>query len=146
MRFVWMALLALVTPAAAAEVGPCEGLDSISFLIGQTKPYSQGKITIAHVDTDGEPVCCSEHLLIFIPSPEIGRQCFALSDKAAKDDGSARGFSTVAFDKISASYDQNKGLLLTVPYTLYNGGEKGPLRSTSVRVNLQGQGSVKIER
>jgi hypothetical protein len=146
MRFAWMVLLALGTPAAAAEVGPCDGLDHISYLVGQTRPYSQGKITIAHIDTDGEPVCCSEHLLIFIPSPEIGSQCFALSEKAARGDGSARGFSTVVFDKITASYDQNKGLLLTVPYTLYNGGEKGFPRSTSVRINLQGQGSVRIER
>jgi hypothetical protein len=146
MRFPAMVLLALATPAVAAEVGPCDGLDHISYLVGQTRPYSQGKITIAHVDTDGEPVCCSEHLLIFIPSPEIGSQCFAVSDQAAKGDGGARGFSTVGFDKITASYDQAKGLLLTVPYTLYNGGQKGPSRSTSVRINLQGQGSVKIER
>src|SRR5215813_12511477 len=90
MRFAWMVLLALATPVAAAEVGPCEGLDRISFLVGQTKSFSQGKITIAEVDTDGEPVCCSEHLLIFIPSREIGSQCFAVSEKAAKGDGSAR--------------------------------------------------------
>jgi hypothetical protein len=146
MRFACMVLLALGAPAAAAEIGSCEGLDSISFLVGQTKSYSQGKITIAEVDTDGEPVCCSEHLLIFIPAREIGSQCFAVSDKAAKGDGSARGFSTIAFNKITASYDQDKGLLLTVPYTLYNGGQKGPTRNTSVRINLQGEGSVKIER
>jgi hypothetical protein len=141
-----MVALALVTPAIGAEVGPCDNLDRISYLVGQTRSFSQGKITIAEVDTDGEPVCCSEHLLIFIPSREIGSQCFAVSDKAAKGDGGARGFSTVAFNKITASYDQDKGLLLTVPYTLYNGGEKGPTRNTSVRINLQGQGSVKIER
>jgi len=146
MRFAWIVLLALCASAAAAEVGPCEGLDRISYLVGRTRSFSQGKITIAHVDTDGEPVCCSEHLLIFIPSPDIGSRCFAVSEKPAKGDESARGFSTVAFNRITASYDRTKGLLLTVPYTLYNDGNKGIPRSTSVRIDLQGQGSVRIER
>jgi hypothetical protein len=83
MRYAWAVLLALGSVAKAAEVGPCNDLDRISHLVGQTKSYSEGKIKVAHVDTDGEPVCCSSHLLVFIPSPEIGSQCFAVSQKAA---------------------------------------------------------------
>jgi hypothetical protein len=67
-------LAVLGSAAEAAEVG-CKDLDR-SILVGQTKSYSGGKIKIAHVDTDGEPVCCSSHLLVFIPDPEIGSQCF----------------------------------------------------------------------
>jgi hypothetical protein len=84
MRYVWALLVVLGSAAEAAEVGACNDLDRISYLLGQTKSYSEGKIRIAHVDTDGEPVCCSSHLLVFIPSPEIGSQCFAVSQKAAK--------------------------------------------------------------
>ena len=146
MRYLWIVLLAIATPVGAAEVGPCNNLDRISYLVGQTKSYSQGKITIAAVDTDGEPVCCSAHLLILIPSPEIGSQCFAVSDRAATGDSSARGFNSVAFDRIKASYDPAKGLLLTVPYTLYNDGRTGRPGITDVRIDLRGQGSVKIER
>ena len=145
MRLALVVLLTLSTPVAAAEVGPCGNLDRISFLVGQTKSYSQGKITIANVDTDGEPVCCSSHLLILIPSPAIGSQCFAVSDKAAIGDSSARGFSAVEFDKITASYDPAKGLLLAVPYRLYNSGRNSSPESANIRINLRGQGSVRIE-
>jgi hypothetical protein len=146
MKFVGTALVLLGSAAHAAEVGPCNNLDRISFLVGQTKSYSAGKITIAHVDTDGEPVCCSSHLLVFIPSQEIGSQCFAISDKAAKGDGSPRGFSNVEFKKITASYDPDRGLLLHVPYTLYSGGGgPGKPGGTNVRVDLRGKGSVRIE-
>lgn len=145
MRLALVIVLALGTPVAAAEVGPCGDLDRISFLVGQTKSYSQGKITIANVDTDGEPVCCSSHLLILIPSPEIGSQCFAVSDNAASGGSSARGFNAVEFDKITASYEPAKGLLLTVPYRLYNAGGNNSAESANIRVNLKGQGSVRIE-
>jgi hypothetical protein len=148
MRYLWAVLVVLASVAHAAEVGPCNDLDRISYLVGQTKSYSEGKIRIAEVDTDGEPVCCSSHLLVFIPSPELGSQCFAVSQKAATNEsGSARGFSSIEFNKIKASYDQRRGLLLSVPYTLYNpDGGKGKPGSTDVRVDLSGKGSVKIER
>jgi hypothetical protein len=88
------------------------------------------------------------HLLVFIPSADIGSECFAVSQTAAtKDSGSPRGFSNIEFGKIKASYDQRRGLLLTVPYSLYNpDGGKGKPGTTDVRVDLSGKGSVKIER
>ena len=146
MRYAFGALVVLVSAATAAEVGPCNELDRISNLVGQTKSYSDGKIKIAHVDTDGEPVCCSSHLLVIIPAPDMGSQCFAVSQTAAKSDGSARGFSNIEFSRIKSSYNAKRGLLLDVPYTLYNEGRKGRPGSTKVRVNLTGDGSVTIER
>jgi hypothetical protein len=146
MRYVWLVLLILGSAARAAEVGPCNDLDRISFLVGQTRSYSEGKIRIAHVDTDGEPVCCSSHLLIFIPSKEIGSECFAVSQDAATGSGSARGFSNIEFARIKAAYDPQRGLLLNVPYTLYNDGKPGKPGVASVRVDLRDKGSVKIER
>lgn len=133
--------------ASAAEIGQCNGLDRVSFLVGQTRSFSGGKIKIAHIDTDGEPVCCSSHLVVIIPADPTGSQCFALSEKAATDaEGSPRGFSSIAFNKISAAYDSSRGLLLTVPYTLYNDGKPGRPGSAKVRVNLRADGAVAIER
>jgi hypothetical protein len=147
MRYVWAVLVVLGSAANAAEVGPCNDLDRISNLVGQPKWYSEGKIRIAHVDTDGEPVCCSSHLLVFIPSPEIGSQCFAVSQKAANGSESQRGFSSIEFNRIKASYDPQRGLLLNVPYTLYNPeGGRGKPGIAIVRVNLDDKGSVRIER
>lgn len=147
MRCACAVLIALGSVANAAEVGPCGELDRISLLVGQTKSYSEGKIRIAHIDTDGEPVCCSSHLLVFIPSKEIGSECFAVSHKAAKDSESPMGFSNIEFNRIKASYDSQRGLLLTVPYTLYNpNGGRGKPGTVTVRVNLADQGSVKVER
>src|SRR5215470_19724831 len=103
MRFWLVALFVAASAAEAAEVGPCDGLDRVSFLVGQTRSYAEGKIRIAHVDTDGEPVCCSSHLLVFIPSREIGSECFAVSQDAATGAGSARGFSNIEFTRIKAS-------------------------------------------
>ena len=140
-------LLVLRSVAEAAEVGPCNDLDRISNLVGQTKSYAGGKIMIALVDTDGEPVCCSSHLLVFIPDREIGRQCFALSQKAAKSSEGQRGFSSIEFNRIAASYDPHRGLLLTIPYRLY--GSDAPRRQPErvhLRVELRGKGSVTVEQ
>jgi hypothetical protein len=146
MNYFWVVLLLLGSAAGAAEVGPCNDLDRISMLVGQTRSYSQGKIRVAHVDTDGEPVCCSSHLLVIIPSPEIGSQCFAVSQKASKGSESQLGFSDVGFSRIKASNDPKRGLLLVVPYTLYNpNGGPGKPGSANVRVDLRDKGSVKIE-
>jgi hypothetical protein len=78
--------------------------------------------------------------------PEIGSQCFAVSQKAAKGSESPRGFNSIEFSRIKASYDPNRGLLLNVPYTLYNpDGGRGKAGSTNVRVTLGDKASVRIE-
>jgi hypothetical protein len=146
MRYLWAVLIILTSAAGAAEVGPCNDLDRISYLVDQTKSYSSGKITIAHVDTDGEPACCSEHLLVLIPSREIGSECFAISQKAATDSEGPKGFNSIEFKRIKTFYDPNRGLLLNVPYTLYNpDGRRGTPGRTNVRVDLRDKGSVRIE-
>src|SRR5216684_622046 len=146
MRYVWAFLVVVGSAAGAAEVGPCNDLDRISNLVVQTKSYSEGKVRIAHVDTDGEPVCCSSHLLVFIPGPDIGSQCFAVSQKAANGSESQLGFNNIEFNRIKASYDAQRGLLLNVPYTLYDPqGGQGKPGIANVRVNLGDKGSVRIE-
>jgi hypothetical protein len=135
MRYVWALLVVLRSAAEAAD------LDRISNLVGQTKSYSEGKIRIAHVNTDGEPVCCSSHLLVFIPNREIGSQCFALSQKAAEGSKGQLGFNSIEFNRIASSYDPHRGLLLNVPYTLYGpDGGRGKAGSVKLRVDLRARG------
>jgi hypothetical protein len=140
-------LVFLGSPVDGAEVGPCNDLDRISILVGQTKSYSRGKITIAQVDTDGEPVCCSSHLLVLIPNREIGRQCFALSQKAAKGSDGQVGFNRIEFNRITVSYDTQRGLLLNVPYRLSSpDGGRGRPGKVNLRVDLRDSRSVTVER
>jgi hypothetical protein len=148
MRNIWALPVIFSTTAGATDVGPCNDLDRISYLVDQTKSFSNGKIKIAHVDTDGEPVCCSEYLLIFIPSAEIGSQCFAVSQSASQDSTSPRGFHRIEFNRIKASYDPKRGLLLNVPYRLYDPdrGREGLPGRTNVRIKLRDKASVKIEQ
>ena len=109
MRYVVCWLVVLGSAAGAAEVGPCNDLDRISYLVGRTRSFSRDKVRIAHIDTDGEPVCCSSHLLVFIPGKEIGSQCFAVSQKAARGSEAQRGFSNIEFGRIKSSYDPDRG-------------------------------------
>lgn len=147
LRLVPVALLA--SPAAAAEVGPCGGLNRIDMLVGQVKSFAEGRIRVASIDTGGEAVCCAAHLLVFIPGSEPGvTQCFAVSDKAARGDPFARGFYSVDLPGATASYDPQRGLLLTVPYKLYDFQQAKPGRSATfrVRIDLRDDGAVKLER
>jgi len=107
--------------SAAAEVGPC-----------------------------GEPVCCSSHLLVLVPNIETGggTLCFAVSDEAGRDERTARGFANIDLGRIASSYDPQHGLLLTVPYTLYdlNAGRHGRSAVFRVRIDLRDADPVTIER
>ena len=145
-----LALAAALAGTAEAQVlQDCEVLDSITAVVEPweeaTRSYANGAIRVVHLDTDGEPVCCSSHLAIVAPTgePELPfRQCRLLSDA----DGFT-GFLDVRIAEIASSYDPAKGLLLTVPVDRYD-GEKGaradgpfPLR---VRIN-QATGAITLE-
>ena len=140
----------LASAAAAAEVGPCGELNRIDNLVGQVKTYSQGKIRVAHADTGGEPVCCSSHLLVLVPNIETGdgTLCFAVSDEAGRDERTARGFANIDLNRITSSYDPQHGLLLTVPYSLYDlkAGRPGRSAFFRVRIDLRDADPVTIER
>lgn len=148
LRAMAMGLLLVVGIGHAAEVGFCGELDRVSYLAGNPRTFGNGSIRVAAVDTDGEPVCCSNHLLVFIPEQGIGTQCFAISQRAATgQEGAARGFMSVDIAGIKGDYDANRGLLLKVPFRLYDedGSGKGSPGMTAVRINLKGGGSVTVE-
>lgn len=109
-----------------------------------TRTFANGKIRIAHLDTGGEPVCCSSHLLIIAPDPndEQGyNQCRVLSG-GAEDPG--QGFLWIRFEQISASYDPARGLLLSVPVRRYVDGLNDTEGLVEVRIN-QATGAITIE-
>lgn len=131
--------------AEAASVGACEHLDRISFLAEGPRAFSNGKIRVALVDTDGEPVSGSVHVLVFIPEESIGSRCFAISRTSASDGGSALGFYEVAWARLKASYDAERGLLIVLPYSLYDGSGGRPAGDLRIRIDLRGEGSVRLE-
>lgn len=112
-----------------------------------TRTFANGNIRIAHVDTSGEPVCCSSYLAILAPtgSEEVldSRQCALLTDGEQLS-----GFTWIDFPAITASYDPGLGLLLTVPVERYdfqgtqNGGTLPGI--VNIRIN-QANGDITTE-
>lgn len=110
-----------------------------------TRTFANGKIRIAHVDTGGEPVCCSSYLAILAPTGSDveleSRQCKLLTDGPQLS-----GFNWIHFSNITASYDPGLGLLLSVPLERYDiGGTGGTIPATvGIRIN-QATGQIYTE-
>lgn len=86
-----------------------------------------------------DPACCSSGVAIVLPEmrtePGGEKKCFSIHNLTGADVANAR-----------ASYDANKGLLLTIPLRQYD-PEKGhtePAAPLRVRVNAK-DATVKIE-
>jgi len=107
-----------------------------------TTTFSNGKIRIALLDTGGEPACCSFHLLILHPDPELGRACTVLSDQQGQ------GWGYVVFHGIQATYNPKLGLLLQIPVDFYNPEtgliDPGRQELVSIRIN-QATGVIAFE-
>jgi len=100
-------------------------------------------IRILHLDTGGEPACCSSYMAILSANPndELGdRQCNLLVS-----DANGLGFMDIAVDRVRSTYDTIKGLLLSVPVSLYGDGSTSTEKRINVRIN-QALGTVTIEK
>ena len=154
MRHYLLAALAvaMAEPAVAQVIEPCDGPNGFAAdlrnivepLESATRVYANGAIRVLHVDTLGEPVCCSSHLVILAPDPEDplgGRLCVLLSDAPGS------GFLDVSVPDMSASYDPARGLLIEVPVDRYDGVQGAdPARAERVRVRVNQQtGVVAVE-
>ena len=131
---------------ADASIETCEGPSSVANVTypwnEATRTFANEKIRIVTVDTGGEPVCCSAHLVILAPDPnnELGDwQCKILSDG-----GQWTGFQFVDIKGVKSSYNASKGLLLRVPVERYIDGIKSNKAIIDVRIN-QATGSIVIE-
>ena len=126
------ALLAMAVPATAAGLKAINCTDDESTSNARnianpweknTKLFSNGSIRLVLLDTGGEPVCCSQHLLALYPGggePDTGLD--EINNCSIINPANQTGFVQIDFAKIAATYDPKKGLTVTFPYQLYNDG------------------------
>jgi hypothetical protein len=145
-----VAAMLLTTTAQAAAVHDCGGsygygghLDSISHLVGNVRSFAEGDIRVAHISTE-EPAAAPEHLLIFVAEEPIGLECYAVSADAER-----AGFSSIDMDGLKATYDSNKGLLISVPVRSFDSdkGRSVPAGRVKVRINRKNNdNTVTVEK
>ncbi len=133
-----LAAAALAAPQAlAVNVRACDDTASVQSLAEpweqNSRTFYKGEVRVALLDTGGEPVCCSVHLLVLAPdkSSEMGdRTCHIVSDHEGL------GFAGIDFAHLAAKYEEGKGLLVSFPYTLYVDGVSSKIGTARVRINL----------
>jgi hypothetical protein len=133
--FSLLALLLISVSAHAAVTGTCENFDSIGNLIGNTKTFAKGAVKVAYISTE-EPATSPDHLLIFVYGDEMSINCTSIN--AGPE---AHGFGSIAMDKLKATNDDTKGLLLTFPANVWT-GEDGKYKTEMVKVRVNRSGRV----
>ncbi|MBV9043528.1 MAG: hypothetical protein JO348_10815 [Alphaproteobacteria bacterium] len=148
-----LALLAFAAPAGAVNLVSCNDDETTSSARNIAEPweknartFSNGQIRVALLDTGGEPVCCSYHLLVLYPSGDGDQGGDEYAACTVVNDYEGRGFVSLDFAKLAAAYDPKKGLLISFPYRVYNedgGPQKGGI--AKVRVNSK-TGKITVEK
>lgn len=151
MRGIFAGLMTIAvlaaSPAGAAVVRACDETANANNIVEpwskNSRTFYNGQVRVAYLDTGGEPVCCSGHLLVTLsPNPDEpggGQTCFLISDH----DG--MGFMSIAFDKLTTHYNSDKGLLVTFPYGLYIDGIQSKNGTAKFRINMA-KHSVAVEK
>ena len=137
------------TPSLAQSVGECSEIASVRNLAEpweeNTATYAKGEVRVALIDTM-EPAAAAVHLIVISPPRnEIGdRQCRMVSFMRSEG-GGAMGFFNVDFPAHEAEYDPARGLVLSVPISIYQPetGDGEPAELT-VTIN-QSTGDVQAE-
>ena len=137
--------------ATAQVVTECDWLGNAANIAEpwevNSRSFANGNIRIAALDTGGEPVCCSAHLLVLSPSGDgssepVFRQCRVVSATPGL------GFYSVDIPGTTASYDPALGLLVSVPVGHWHQGMEtgaGPIPDRmDIRIN-QANGAVYYE-
>jgi hypothetical protein len=142
-----LSLLAAALPVAAVEVRECDYAADVRSLAEpwekNARSFYNGAVRIALLDTGGEPVCCSQHLLVLLPNnggPEgmdQGKICRIVGDREGL------GYLGIEMQRMRASYDR-RGLLLTFPVHMYGDGIRNRRGVARVRINA-GAGTVTAE-
>lgn len=132
-------------PAHAVQVRDCDYAADVRSIAEpwekNTRAFYNGNVRVALLDTGGEPVCCSVHLLILVPDKNDemgGRFCKIVGDRESL------GFAGIDFARLTTRYDAGRGLLITFPYQLYVDGLSSKSGVARVRVNLE-RGTVDVE-
>jgi len=139
------AFLIAALPAHAVHVRDCDYAADVRSIAEpwekNTRAFYDGNVRVALLDTGGEPVCCSVHLLILAPDKNDemgGRFCKIVGDHESL------GFAGIDFARLTTRYDAGRGLLLTFPYQLYVDGLSSKNGVARVRINLD-RGTVSAE-
>ncbi|MFP7569760.1 hypothetical protein [Marivita sp. S2033] len=127
----------VATSATPQVVRSCDTFEAnarnLMFPVEQnTRSFANGDIRLIALDTGGEPVCCSAHLMVLFPAPEDpGGLCALISN-----DGSL-GWAGILLEKATALYDPAIGLTVSVPVIEYIDGIQDTRLSIAVNVNQQ---------
>lgn len=145
--FAGAAFVAAALPATATQVRECDYAASVRTIVEpwerNTKGFYNNDVRVALLDTGGEPVCCSQHLLVLLPDRggppgmDEGRLCRIVGDREAM------GFLGIEFERMRSRYDQ-RGLLLEFPVHIYGDGISNRTGVARVRVNVE-RGTVTPE-
>jgi hypothetical protein len=135
------AMTALAAQANAVTVRDCDGTtDSARNIV---EPWDQNSrqfhnklVRVTRLDTGGEPVCCSTHLMVTYPSAGQDEPVYAECKLVGTKEGA--GFLSIDFAKLKAKYDPKTGLTFTFPYTTYNdSGDNHPAGMAKLRLDLK---------
>ena len=131
-------LVASALPAAATQVRNCDYAASVTSIAEpweqNTRAFHNRNVRVALLDTGGEPVCCSQHLLILMPDRSTppgmdeGRICRVVGDREGM------GFLGIEFQRMRSWYDK-RGLLLEFPVHIYGDGIRNHQRMVRVRID-----------
>jgi hypothetical protein len=140
-----VAFVLAILPAYAVQVRDCDYAADVRSIAEpwekNTRSFYDGNVRVALLDTGGEPVCCSVHLLVLVPDKNDemgGRFCRIVGDH------DALGFAGIDFARLTTRYDAGRGLLVTFPYQLYVDGLSSKSGVARVRVNVE-RGTVGVE-
>jgi hypothetical protein len=140
-----VAFVLAILPAYAVQVRDCDYAADVRSIAEpwekNTRSFYDGNVRVALLDTGGEPVCCSVHLLVLVPDKNDemgGRFCKIVGDH------DALGFAGIDFARLTTRYDAGRGLLVTFPYQLYVDGLSSKSGVARVRVNVE-RGTVGVE-
>jgi hypothetical protein len=133
--------VAAAAPAGAVSVHDCDDyISSIQALAEpwekNTRTFLNGAVRVALVDTGGEPVCCSMHLVVL--SEDRNQQGGGDGSRICKviSNEERMGFMMMDVSAIKASYNPARGLDLAVPYKLYIDGLQSRPGVARINVNL----------
>ena len=135
------ALAASAAHANAVTVRECDGTTDRVANIAEpwaqnTKQFYNNLVRVTLLDTGGEPVCCSMHLVVTFPAggqdEPVYSECRIVSSKESS------GFLSIDIQKLKAKYDPKTGLTMTFPYTTYNdSGDNHPKGMGKLRLDLK---------
>lgn len=141
------AALTVAAQAQAITVRECDGDTDSARNIAEpweknTRQFYNKLVRMTLLDTGGEPVCCSMHLMIMYPSAGQDEPVYSECRLVGTSEGA--GFMWIDFAKLAAKYDPKTGLTITFPYATYNdSGDNHPKGTAKLRLDLK-KGELKV--